>query len=98
MKKIVEDKILYLIEIVLILLGLLCSAVVIQNNKSDALNRGNQILSRRENCHVLVHSKKNNLSKSISKVGTHFPGDSAPKLSNNFKYGQRVYAAEVADK
>lgn len=48
MEKMVERKIVYLIELVLIILGLLCIAVVIKNNKEDALKRGNQILSRRE--------------------------------------------------
>ena len=42
MKKMVERKIVYLIELVLIILGLLCIAVVIKNNKEDALKRGNQ--------------------------------------------------------
>ncbi|MGO2314800.1 MAG: hypothetical protein ACTH5K_02480 [Pseudolactococcus laudensis] len=38
MEKMVERKIVYLIELVLIILGLLCIAVVIKNNK-EALNR-----------------------------------------------------------
>ncbi len=37
MEKMVERKIVYLIELVLIILGLLCIAVVIKNNKEDAL-------------------------------------------------------------
>ena len=55
MEKMVERKIVYLIELVLVILGLLCFAVVIKNNKEDALKRGNQILSRRESEKKYLH-------------------------------------------
>ena len=79
MKKIIENKIIYLIEIALIIIGLLCIAVVVQNNKEDALNRGKQILLRRESHHTVVRSKRQAPSKSMSKAVstfvTHLPDE-----------------------
>ena len=72
MKKIVEDKIVYLIEIALIKIGLLFIAVVNQNNKEDAINRGNQILLRRESHHTVAQSKKQESSTSVSKAVSTF--------------------------
>lgn len=58
MKKVIENKIVYLIEIAPIVIGLLCAVVVIQDNKEDARLRGNQILSRRQSHHTFFSALK----------------------------------------
>ena len=86
MKKVIENKIVYLIEIALIVIWLLCAVVVIQDNKEDARLRGNQILSRRQSHHTLVRSKKPEPSKSISRFVTILSGES--HLKSNVKPNQ----------
>ena len=68
MKKIIENKIVYLIEIALIIIGLLCIAVVVKNKKEEALHRGNQILSHHGSYHTVVQSKKTEHSKNVKKA------------------------------